>query len=434
MERGVTDEPRDIDAIGSLDDVTAPPWQHVDDLRISGVRSIVTAPEGVPLVVVRVDTSDDGLYGLGCATFTQRFSAVTEVVDDYISPLVHGRHPADIGDLTRMVHHSSYWRAGPVLNNALSGLDMALWDIAGKRAGLPVHDLLGGRVRAAAPTYLHAGGADAAEALTRAEEIVANGWSHVRLQQGQPGSGTYGSRPTGQRYSERPHPDGWDVNHYLRETPALFAAARDRLGPSVELLHDVHSRLTPKQAIMLARSLEPHRLFFLEDVVAPEHYDRLPEVRAASPIPIAVGELLVSVPDATRLVLSGSVDFLRLHLSAIGGLTPARKLTALCELVGVQTAWHAPADVSPIGAAANLALDVSTSAFGIQEGHVYNDAACEVFPGTPQPRLGHLVPSTGPGFGVELDERQAAKYPPRKFAHDRRAVRVRATDGGLLAP
>lgn len=420
--------------VNPLDDVNTAPWQHVDDLRITGVRTIVTAPEGVPLVVVRVDTSDDGLYGLGCATFTQRFSAVATVIDEFVAPLVHGRHPADIGDLTRMVHHSSYWRAGPVLNNALSGLDMALWDIAGKRAGLPVYDLLGGRVRTAAPTYLHAGGADIAETLAHAEEIISHGWSHVRLQTGQPGAGTYGSRPAAGSYDDRPHPDGWDVGHYLRETPKLFARARDRLGESVELLHDVHSRLTPKQAIMLARSLEPFRLFFLEDVVAPEHYDRLPEVRAAAPMPIAVGELLVSVSDATRLVLSGGVDLLRLHLSTVGGLTPAHKLMALCELVGVQTAWHNPADVSPIGAAANLALDVSSPAFGIQEGHVYNDAACAVFPGTAQPHGGHVVPSSDPGFGVDLDEREAAKYPPHRFAHDRWAIRVRATDGGLLAP
>jgi len=398
------------------------------------VRSIVTAPEGLPLVVVRVDTSDPGLYGLGCATFTQRFSAVTTVVDEFVAPLVHGRHPADIDDLTRMVHHSSYWRAGPVLNNALSGLDMALWDIAGKRASMPVHDLLGGRVRAAAPTYLHAGGVDIAETLGHAEEIIAAGWTHVRLQTGQPGIGTYGSAPAGERYTDRPHPGGWDVRHYLRQTPVLFSRARERLGTEIELLHDVHSRLSPKEAATLAQSLAPFGLFFLEDVVAPEYYDRLPDVRAASPIPIAVGELLVSVPDAVRLVLSGSVDYLRLHLSAVGGLTPARKLAALCELTGVRTAWHAPADVSPVGSAANLALDVSSAAFGIQEGHVYNDAACEVFPGTPQPLRGYLYPSPAPGLGVDIDERQAAKYPPTRFAHDRWAVRVRATDGGLLAP
>lgn len=414
---------------------TAPPWRHLDDLRITGVRSIVTAPEGLPLVVVRVDTSDAGLYGLGCATFTQRFSAVTTVVDEFVAALVRGRHPADIDDITRMVHHSSYWRAGPVLNNALSGLDMALWDIAGKRAGLPAHDLLGGRVRAAAPTYLHAGGVDIAATLAHAERIMADGWQHVRLQTGQPGAGAYGSPPAPTRYVDRPNPDGWDVRHYLRETPKLFSLARERLGEEVELLHDTHSRLSPKDAIILARSLEPYRLFFLEDVVAPEHYDRLPEVRASSSTPLAVGELLASVPDAVRLVLSGSIDYLRLHLSAVGGLTPARKLTALCELVGVRTAWHAPADVSPVGAAANLALDVSSAAFGIQEGHLYNDAALEVFPGAPQPRRGYLKPSQAPGLGVDLDERAAAKHPPlRTFGHDRWAAQVRSDDGGLLAP
>jgi mannonate dehydratase len=420
--------------VTDLSEFTAPPWEHADGLRITRVRSIVTAPEGVPLVVVRIDTSDDGLYGLGCATFTQRFSAVITVVDEFIGPLVRGRHPADIEDITRTVHHSAYWRAGPVLNNALSGLDMALWDIAGKRAGLPVHDLLGGRVRAAAATYLHAGGVDIDATLTHAEQLIADGWTHVRLQTGQPGSGSYGAPPNGGSYPASPHPDGWDVRHYLRESPALFAAARRRLGEGIELLHDVHSRLAPSEAIGLARSLQPYRPFFLEDVVAPEHYDRLPEVRAAAGVPIAVGELLVSVPDATRLVLSGSIDYLRLHISAIGGLTPARKLTALCELVGVRTAWHAPADVSPVGAAANVALDVSSHAFGIQEGHLYNEAAREVFPGTPQPRAGFVWPSLEPGWGVDIDEREAAKYPPERFAHDRWAARVRAPDGSLLPP
>ncbi len=421
---------KDADLLAS----TAPPWAHVDDLRITRVRAIVTAPEGVALVVVRVDTSDDGLYGLGCATFTQRFDAVAEVVDDYIGPLVRGRHPADIDDITRVVHHSSYWRTGPVLNNGLSGLDMALWDIAGKRAGLPVFELFGGRVRKAATAYTHASGADMAAALADARRLIDAGWRHVRLQVGQPGSGTYGAPAMSAAYSGDPNPDGWDVDHYLRETPRLFAAAREQLGDAVELLHDAHSRLLPRQAMSLAQSLAPYRLFFLEDVVAPEHYDQLPEVRRASPVAIAVGELVVDTSTAARLVVNGSVDFLRLHLSAIGGLTPARKIAALCELVGVRTAWHAPADVSPVGAAANLAVDVSSAAFGIQESHLYNEAACEVFPGTPQPRGGYLEPSPAPGLGVDLDERVAARYPPGRFAHDRWASRVRGRDGGLLAP
>jgi mannonate dehydratase len=412
---------------------TQAPWPARDGVRITGVRTIVTAPEDTPLVVVRVDTSDPGLYGLGCATFTQRFHAVAAVVEKHVAPLLIGRHPADIEDIARLIHFSSYWRGGPVLGNALSGVDMALWDIAGKRAGMPVYELLGGRVRAGARLYTHATGSSVDETLEHAQRLLADGFDHVRLQTGQPGTGTYGAPPTGS-YPGAPYPNGWDVEHYLRTMPALFARARSVLGDEVNLLHDVHSRLTPKQAVVLARSLEPYRLFFLEDVVAPEHYDRLPEVRAASPVPIAVGEQLSSVPDAARLVLAGGVDLLRVHVSAIGGLTPARKLVALCELTGVRTAWHAPADVSPIGAAANVALDVTSPAFGIQEAHAYPDVVHEVFPGTPAIRSGYLYPSDVPGWGIDLDEALAAKFPPEAHRHERWAARVRGPDGGLIAP
>ena len=414
--------------------LTRAPWPARDGLTITSVRAIVTAPDGIPLVVVRVDTSDDGLYGLGCATFTQRFHAVTAALEQHVAPLVIGRHPADIEDLTRMVHYSSYWRGGPVLNSALSGLDMALWDIAGKRAGMPVYELLGGRVRTAAQTYRHAAHSTVEGTLAQARQFMDEGWQHVRLQTGQPGLGTYGAPGIPGGYPGHPHPDGWDVRHYLRTTPELFARARAELGDEVELLHDVHSRLTPKEAIVLARALEPYRLFFLEDVIAPEHYDRLPEVRAASPVPLAVGELVSSVTDAVRLVRDLGVDLLRLHISAIGGLTPARKVTALCELLGVRTAWHAPGDVSPVGVAANVALDVSSHAFGIQEATLYGDRVLEVFPGTLLPREGYLTPSDAPGWGVDLDESEASKYPPERFAFERWATRIRHPDGSLSAP
>lgn len=423
----------EADAEG-LRELTAPPWQNRDSLRITGIRTIVTAPEGIALVVVRVDTNEPGLYGLGCATFTQRFSAVVAAIDRHVAPLVVGRHPADIEDITRMVHLSSYWRDGPVLNNALSGIDMALWDIAGKRAGAPVYELLGGRVRTAVPTYTHAGGADVAATLEQAREFMAAGWRHIRLQVGQRGRGTYGAAPSSGDYPGRPHPGGWDVEDYLRTTPDLFAAARQALGAEVELIHDVHSRLTPKDAVRLARDLEPHRLFFLEDVVPPDYYDRLPEIRAASPVPLAVGEQLASMPAAVRMVRELGVDYLRVHISAVGGLTPARKLTALCELLGVQTAWHAPGDVSPIGAAANIALDISSHAFGIQECHQYAPTVHDVFPGTPLVVDGTLSPADQPGWGVDIDEAAAAKFPPSRFAFERWTVQVRGTDGNLCAP
>jgi mannonate dehydratase len=413
---------------------TQAPWPARDALRITGVRVVVTAPEGVNLVVVRIDTNDPGLYGLGCATFHQRFAAVVAAVEQHLAPLLIGRHPADISDIGRMLHYSGYWRGGPVENSALSGVDMALWDIAGKRAGMPVYELLGGRLRGDIPVYLHAAGATIEETLDQAAGLVAEGYRHVRLQTGQPGLGTYGAPGTRGAYPNAPYPDGWSVDHYLAQTPRLFAAARERLGDDVELLHDVHSRLTPKQAVVLARALEPYRLFFLEDVIAPEHYDRLPEVRAASPVPIAVGELTATVADAARLVTAGGVDLLRCHISAIGGLTPGRKLADLCELSGVQTAWHAPADVSPVGAAANLALDLTSPAFGIQEGHIYPDAVHEIFPGTPVIRAGYAVPSESPGWGIDLDEKAAEAFPPVFGGHERWTARVRRPDGAVEAP
>lgn len=411
-----------------------PPWPGRDNLRVTAVRAVVTAPEGLPLVVVRVDTSDPGLYGLGCATFTQRYAAVAAAVDEHVGPLVIGRHPADIEDITRLIHYSSYWRNGPVLNNALSGVDQALWDIAGKRAGMPVYELLGGRSRAAVEVYTHASGATIEQTLDRAEELLADGYRHIRLQVGGPGLGTYGAPGTRGGYPRSPNPDGWDVHQYLASTPELFAGARQRFGAEVSLMHDVHSRLTPKQAIVLARALEPYRLSFLEDVIAPEHYDRLPEVRASSPVPIAMGEQIGSVTDAVRLVQAGGVDLLRLHTSAVGGLTPTRKLVALAELLGVRTAFHSPGDISPVGVAANLAIDVSTPAFGYQESHTYNDATLEVFPGTPVVRDGYLTPSSGPGLGVDIDEKAASRFPPTKFLFDRWAASVRRPDGGLEAP
>ncbi|MFE2035135.1 enolase C-terminal domain-like protein [Streptomyces scopuliridis] len=413
---------------------TQAPWPARDALRITGVRAIVTAPGGVPLVVVRIDTSEPGLYGLGCATFTQRFHAVAAAVERHLAPMVIGRHPADIEDIGRMLHFSSYWRGGPVHNNALSGIDQALWDIAGKRLGVPVYELLGGRVRAAAAVYTGARGGGIEESVEHAAALAEQGYRYLRLQSASPGLGAYGADGEAGGYPGSPCPDGWDVGHYLRTAPRLFARAREVLGDEINLLHDAHNRLTPKEAVVLARSLEPYRLFFLEDPLAPEYFDRLPEVRAAAPVPIASGELVASVTDAARLITSGSVDYLRLHVSAVGGLTPVRKLAALCELTGVRTAWHGPPDLSPVGAAANITLDVTSPAFGIQEQHVYPETVDEVFPGTLRAVDGYITPSDRPGWGIDLDERAARRYPPQTHLHERWAARVRRPDGGIEAP
>ncbi|HEY9336281.1 MAG TPA: enolase C-terminal domain-like protein [Kribbella sp.] len=410
------------------------PWTARDDIRIREVKAIVTAPQGIPLVVVKIDTTEPGLYGLGCATFTQRWKAVQTFVDEHLARLLVGRYPGDIGDLTRLASYSGYWRGGPVTNNAISGIDQALWDIAGKRAGMPVYELLGGKVRAAADTYIHASGKTIEDTIDHAQKLMAQGWRHIRLQVSTPGGGGYGAPQVPTLYPDSPYRNGWSARDYLRTTPELFAEARQALPDNIELLHDVHSRLTPKEAVLLARSLEPYGLFFLEDVLPPEHWDRLPEVRAASPVPLAVGELTTSMTDAVRLVREHGVDFIRSHVSDIGGLTPARKLADLAELCGVRTAWHGPGDTSPIGAAANVALDVTSVAFGIQEGHLYNEATYEVFPGTLRIEDGWLRPNEAPGWGIDVDLEAAARYPAELSGHDEWAAGVRRIDGALEAP
>lgn len=410
------------------------PWPSRDNLKICKVRVIVTAPEAIPLIVVKIETSDAGLYGVGCATFTQRWHAVVAYIENHLERLLVGRHPADIGDLTRLTRLTAYWRDGGVQGNAISGVDMALWDIAGKRAGMPVHELVGGKVRAAADTYTHAAGATIDDTVSLAESYIAQGWRHVRLQVGQAGRGNYGAPGLSRPVAHAPYPEGWSVDEYLATTPRLFERAREVLGEQVALLHDSHSRLTPQQAVVLARSLEHYRLFFLEDVLPPEYWDRLPEVRRSSPVPLAVGELATSATTAAALITGGGVDLIRCHISAIGGFSPALKLAALAEHCGVRTAWHSPGDITPIGAAANVALDVTSPAFGIQECHRYNEATHDVFPGTIDITHGWMYPNETPGWGIDLDEKLAARFPPELSRHDDWAAGNRGIDGGLLFP
>jgi mannonate dehydratase len=405
-----------------------PPWRPaapLAGLRIRRVRPVLTAPEGIRLVVVKVETTEPDLHGLGCATFTQRPLAVATVVDRYLDPLLRGRSPGDVEDIWRCVHLSSYWRSGPVLNSALAGVDMACWDIKGRVAGMPLYELLGGRCRPAAAVYAHASGADAAEVEEAARGWLAEGCTHVRCQVDVPGSAAYGARPAAASF---------DQAAYRRLVPRLFDHLRGRLGDEVELLHDVHERLAPADSIGLARDLEPHRLFFLEDPLAPEDLGWLPRLRQQCAVPIAMGELFVGPAEYVPAVSGRLIDFVRPHLSAIGGITPARKLAALCEHFGVRTAWHGPGDVSPVGHAANLHLDLACPNFGIQEQHRFDERAREVFPGCPEVRDGRLWPNERPGLGVELDEVAAARFPFPDEALGGSWPPLRGRDGAVLPP
>jgi mannonate dehydratase len=382
----------------------------MNDLRIADVQVFLTQPAGPHrrLIVVKVLTSEPGLYGLGCATFTQRHRAVEAAVRHHVGPSVVGKDPRNIEDLWHGMMVGGYWRNGPVLNNAISGVDMALWDIKGKLAGMPCYQLWGGKCRPAATAYAHAGGATAEEVADSVRALMAEGYRHVRCQLG--GyvgvDGQCAPRPDG-----APEGEYFDPKERLRRIPALFAYLRQELGDQVELLHDVHERLSPIDAVALAKALEPYRLFFLEDLLAPEDLDWFSMIRQQCATPLAMGELFNHPREIVPLVSGRLIDFIRVHISQIGGITPALKLAHLCEAFGVRTAWHLPGDVSPVGAAASVHLDVAVHNFGIQEWATRGEAEKRIFPGLPEVRKGMIYPTDRPGLGIEFDEKAAAQFP-----------------------
>ncbi len=410
-------------------------------LRITDIRTILTAPNRIRLVVVKVLTSEPGLYGVGCATFTQRPLAVQTAVEQYLKPFLIGRNVAEIEDIWQSSYVSSYWRNGPVLFNAMSGVDMALWDILGKRAGLPVYQLLGGKCRFAAALYAHTSGRDFQEVEANARKAMEKGYRHVRVQVAVPGQETYAAGPhagpaEGEATPSPTNPKAiWDSTPYVRLIPKMFEYLRAKLGDEVELLHDVHERVSPSQAVLLCKELEKYHPFFVEDPLPPEENDHFRLIRQQCATPIAMGELFNTQHEYVPLISNRLIDYIRIHISQIGGLSMARKVAALAEFFGVKTAWHGPGDVSPVGHAAGLHLELASYNFGIHEEYVFPPETREVFPGCPETKKGYLYANEAPGFGIDVNEKLAARFPlPAGPTFDHSWGQTRRPDGTIIRP
>jgi len=412
--------------------------------KIKNVSVIATEPAGVRLVVVKIQTDQDGLYGYGCGTFTQRADLVVDAVERYLKPFLIGRPTNGIEDLWLAMYNSSYWRNGPVLNNAISGVDQALWDIKGRQAGMPVYELLGGKCRRGAMIYSHAAGNEISETIDSAQKIMARGIKVVRLQVAVPGQAAYGAGRAGyveERQSSSagtlPEDEVFEPLPYVKRTLALFETGRKQLGPDIELLHDVHERLPPRLAVQFAKDMEQFRLFYLEDALSPENIDYFKQIRANCTTPLAMGELFNSPHEWNSVIKSSVIDYIRVHVSQAGGLTPALKIAMLADAFQVKTAWHGPGDVSPIGHCANVALDLVSPNFGVQEWTFPNDAINEVFSGYPEFKDGYVYANEKPGWGVEVNEKAAAKFPfgsergARKYYNGGWGV-VRRQDGTVI--
>lgn len=403
-------------------------------IKITNVRAIPTCPHGTELVIVKVETSEPGLYGIGCATFRQRAHAVVAAIDKSLNDFCKGKDVDNIEDLWQSAYQSSYWRNGPVLNNALSGLDQALWDIKGKRANMPVYQLLGGKCRFAVDCYTHANGKTPGEVAEDVSRYMDEGFRHIRIQMGGYGTTALAESPDFRKAGFGMNSDNYmDSYVYAKSTREIFKEVRKRCGEKIELLHDMHERLQPMDAINLIKSLEEYRPFFIEDPLSPENIRYFKRLREHTSVPIAMGELFNSPHEWIDPMKDLLFDFIRIHISQIGGITPAMKVARLGETFNVRTAWHGPGDVSPIGHAANAHIDFAVWNFGIQERVNFSDKLREIFPGAPYIENGYMYVNEAPGLGVDINEKLALKYPLPDVQMNN-WTQVRKNDGTIIRP
>ncbi len=400
----------------------------MNKVKIRAVKAFVTAPDDVNLIVVKVETDEPELFGLGCATFTYREKAVVSIIEDYLTPLLVGRFVEDIGELWQLMYQNGYWRNDVISNNAIAGVDMALWDIKGKMADMPLYSLLGGKYREGVPYYRHASGETLEELDASIAKHIQEGVRHIRIQWGHYGGVAESmNRPTGHLPGDYYHPQT-----YIKRVVQMFEHVRDTFGYDLELLHDVHERLKQPDALWLAKELEPFRLFYLEDLLPPEHMEGMAQIRHQVTTPLAMGELFTHPKEWQQVIANRWIDYIRVHISMIGGITPALTLVHFAECYNVLTAWHGPIDQSPIGHAVNMHMDLATKNFGIQEWYGIGEKTREVFGEIPTLREGYIYPNVAPGIGVTFDEEKAKAYPYKTRVTTWTQTRIE--DGSLMVP
>jgi mannonate dehydratase len=385
--------------------------------KIIAARVIVTCP-GRNFVTLKIETSD-GVHGVGDATLNGRELAVASYLTDHVIPCLIGRDAHQIEDIWQYLYKGAYWRRGPVTMAAIAAVDMALWDIKAKIAGLPLYQLLGGACRTGVMVYGHANGATVEETLENAAVYASKGYKAIRLQSGVPGlKGVYGVSKDKFFYEpadgDLPTESLWSTEKYLRSAPGLFEAARDKLGWDLHLLHDVHHRLTPIEAGRLGKDLEPYRPFWMEDAVPAENQASFRIIRQHTTTPLAVGEIFNSIWDCKQLIEEQLIDYIRATVVHAGGITHLRKIASFADLHHVRTGCHGATDLSPICMAAALHFDMSIPNFGIQEYMRHTEATDAVFPHAYSFHDGMLHPGDTIGLGVDIDEVEAAKHPYKR--------------------
>jgi mannonate dehydratase len=384
-------------------------------VKIRNIKVIVASP-GRNFVTVKVIT-DEGLHGVGDATVNGRELAVASYLGEHVIPTLIGRDPAQIEDVWQYLYRGAYWRRGPITMAAISAIDMALWDIKAKAAGMPLYQLLGGRSRDRVMVYRHVGGMSIEETVEGVLAMREQGLDAIRAQVAIPGlppiygTGESVNQAAGGMVQATPTEEVWSTQRYLPLIPKLFQKLRDAVGWEVHLLHDVHHRLTPIEAARLARDLEPYRLFWLEDPVPAELQEGFRLIRQHSTTPIALGEVFNTIWDFTQLISEQLIDYVRATSVHAGGVTGLRRIFDFAAVYHARTACHGPMDVSPIAMGCNIHIDTAVPNFGIQEFSGYTAATEEMFPHAWSYSRGYLQPGDTPGHGVDVNEEIAGKYP-----------------------
>jgi mannonate dehydratase len=385
-------------------------------MKITAARVIVTCP-GRNFVTLKIET-DQGVYGIGDATLNGRELSVVSYLEDHVIPCLIGMDPRRIEDIWQYLYRGAYWRRGPVTMRAIAAVDVALWDIKAKMAGMPLYDLLGGRSRDGVLVYGHANGADLAETVDEVGRYIDMGYKAVRAQSGIPGIALAYGVGRGKLYYEPadaalPTETVWDTRKYLNFIPGLFDKLRETYGFDVELLHDVHHRLTPIEAGQLGKAVEPHKLFWLEDVTPAENQEAFKLVRHHTTTPLAVGEIFNTIWDCKDLISNQYIDFIRTTIVGAGGVTHLRRIADFAAIYQVRTGSHGATDLSPVTMGAALHFDTWVPNFGIQEYMRHSEETDAVFPHDYSFQDGRLFVGDTPGHGVDIDETLAAKYPYR---------------------
>jgi galactonate dehydratase len=340
---------------------------------------------------VVVDT-DEGIYGLGEAGITGRELAVMGAIEHF-KPLLVGQDPFRIEHIWQILFRGGFFPAQRILGAAISAIDIALWDIKGKALGVPVYELLGGRVRDKVVCYPHNAGhrMEIQFLVDSCLHTKEEGWKFVRW--------------------DLPHEgDVLEPRTSVRIAIQQVQAVREAVGGEIEIIFDVHTRLDLADAVWLCQEIEPFRPFFVEDPLRCENPDSFKTLRPRTAVPLAAGEQFSSKWEFRQLIEEEWIDYARLDLCLVGGFTEAKKIAGWCETHYIKLAVHNP--LGPVSTAACLQLNLACSNFGVQEqpgrpGTILTD----VVPVQSEWEDGYLLPPTGSGLGIEFDREAAKKHP-----------------------